>query len=68
MEQDREIPEIPFLDTRERDDFVMERLRGDGVTVSRELVERIFELEDVFMFQKGITDYLPGTTDPTEEK
>ena len=45
-----------ILDVDEMIDYVLEKLKRDGVAVSRDLVARIFDIENTFMFEKDITD------------
>lgn len=47
-----------YLDVDELVNYCRDKLTTEGVSVSEELLHRIFELEERFMFEKGITDSL----------
>ena len=50
-----------ILNVDEMTDYVVEKLRREGISVPRDLVARIFDIESDFMFEKGITDdFGPG--------
>jgi len=55
--------EAPYVDTGEMLDFVMDKLKRDGVVASRELIRRILAVEDEFLIEKGIMVPAPPEVD-----
>lgn len=47
----------PVIDTEEEIDFILEECEKKGISISRETLEFIFDLDFEFLKQKGVITY-----------